>query len=71
MKNNFIHLTNNAIQKYSPNYGKLEEGNQLPLKMLEPILKKGLSWLRYQMGVYVRLSVTAAGDKLWDGPNGF
>ncbi|CAD8109961.1 unnamed protein product [Paramecium primaurelia] len=27
--NQYVHLTNNAIQKYSPNYGKLEDGNQL------------------------------------------
>lgn len=27
-KNKFIHLTNNAIQKYSSAYGKFESGNQ-------------------------------------------
>ena len=27
--NQFIHLTNNAIQKYSSNYGQMEDGNQL------------------------------------------
>lgn len=26
---NFVHLTNNAVQKYSQNYGKFEDGNQL------------------------------------------
>ena len=29
IKNNYIHLTNNAIQKYSDKYGSFEEGNQL------------------------------------------
>jgi len=28
-ENRFVHLTNNAIQKYSDNYGKYEDGNQL------------------------------------------
>jgi predicted transcriptional regulator len=28
-ENQFIHLTNNAIQKYSENYGQFENGNQL------------------------------------------
>ena len=27
--NYFIHLTNNAVQKYSKNYGGFESGNQL------------------------------------------
>ena len=27
--NKFVHLTNNAIQKYSDNYGQIENGNQL------------------------------------------
>lgn len=27
IKNKFIHLTNNAIQKYSEDYGKFESGN--------------------------------------------
>ena len=29
VNNQYVHLTNNAIQKNSPNYGKLEDGNQL------------------------------------------
>lgn len=28
-KNKFVHLTNNCYQKYSNNYEKFEEGNQL------------------------------------------
>ena len=27
--NKFVHLTNNAVQKYDENYGKFEDGNQL------------------------------------------
>lgn len=29
IENKFIHLTNNAVQKYSDNYGQFESGNQL------------------------------------------
>lgn len=28
----FIHLTNNAVQKFNDNYGVFEEGNQLSFK---------------------------------------
>ena len=31
-ENKFIHLTNNAVQKYSDSYGKYEDGNQLSFK---------------------------------------
>jgi hypothetical protein len=37
--NPFIHLTNNAIQKYSSSYGQFEEGNQLSFWDLKRELK--------------------------------
>ena len=30
----YIHLTNNAVQKYSKNYGKFEEGNIISMEAL-------------------------------------
>lgn len=30
----YVHLTNNAVQKYSKNYGKFEEGNIVSVKVL-------------------------------------
>jgi len=30
----YVHLTNNAIQKFSDNYGKFEDGNQISLHSL-------------------------------------
>jgi Tubulin-tyrosine ligase family len=27
----YVHLTNNAVQKFSENYGKFEDGNQISL----------------------------------------
>lgn len=30
----YVHLTNNAVQKYSKNYGKFEEGNIVSVKAL-------------------------------------
>ncbi|KAL4485833.1 hypothetical protein ABPG72_012373 [Tetrahymena utriculariae] len=37
--NIFIHLTNNAIQKYSDSYGQYENGNQLSLDNFDEYLK--------------------------------
>ena len=30
----YVHLTNNAVQKYSKNYGKFEEGNIVTMEEL-------------------------------------
>lgn len=39
LDDDFIHLTNNAIQKNCPNYGALEDGNQLSFSDLKKWLK--------------------------------
>ncbi|CAK83366.1 unnamed protein product (macronuclear) [Paramecium tetraurelia] len=39
IENTFVHLTNNAIQKYSKNYGEFEDGNQLSFKNYQDYLK--------------------------------
>jgi hypothetical protein len=36
----FIHLTNNAVQKFNENYGAFEEGNQLSLKRGTELMKE-------------------------------
>ena len=36
----FIHLTNNAVQKFNENYGAFEEGNQLSLKRGTDLMKE-------------------------------
>lgn len=33
--NNYVHLTNNCLQKHAGNYGQHEEGNTLPLETLD------------------------------------
>jgi hypothetical protein len=38
IENEFVHLTNNAIQKHSPDYSKFEDGNQLSFKQFIDIL---------------------------------
>lgn len=35
IENQYVHLTNNAVQKYSANYGKHESGNILPWHVLK------------------------------------
>ena len=46
VENRFIHLTNDAVQKYSPDYGKFESSNKLSYADLEKILirEKGVSF---------------------------
>ena len=34
----YVHLTNNAVQKNSENYGKFEDGNQLSFTQLQEII---------------------------------
>ena len=43
--NTFMHLTNNAVQKFSKGYGSVADGNQLSFKHLDEEMKKiGLSF---------------------------
>lgn len=35
-----VHLTNNAVQKYNPDYNKYEQGNQLSFKTLKNMLEE-------------------------------
>ena len=38
--NIFMHLTNNAVQKFSKNYGEFEDGNQLSFDTFNKYLKE-------------------------------
>lgn len=40
LTDDYVHLTNNAIQKNSPLYGQQEDGNQLSYNELRLTLKK-------------------------------
>jgi hypothetical protein len=35
----FIHLTNNAVQRFSNNYGKLSDGNQMSFRDLRSLME--------------------------------
>ena len=37
--NKFIHLTNDAVQKFSQDYGKYENGNKLSMQDFQKYLK--------------------------------
>ena len=39
LQDDYVHLTNNAIQKSAPNYGQYEEGNQLSFQDLRAWFK--------------------------------
>ena len=47
MDNEFIHLTNDAIQKNSENYGKYEEGNKLSYTTFQRYLDNSLPHKKY------------------------
>lgn len=40
IENRNVHLTNNAVQKYCPQYGAFEDGNQLSFQQLQEYLDK-------------------------------
>ncbi|KAL4506836.1 hypothetical protein ABPG72_001257 [Tetrahymena utriculariae] len=40
LDNQFIHLTNNAVQKYAKNYGEFEDGNILSLEQFDQFIKQ-------------------------------
>ncbi len=47
LDNEFIHLTNDAIQKNSENYGKYEEGNKLTYSTFQRYLDNTLPHKKY------------------------
>ncbi|EGR33829.1 tubulin-tyrosine ligase family protein, putative [Ichthyophthirius multifiliis] len=48
LNNIYIHLTNNAIQKVSQNYGKYENGNIISYKQLEQALQEKYQNIKFQ-----------------------
>ena len=68
----YVHLTNNAVQRHAENYGEFEEGNQLSFKQFQNYLDKHYSdkninfyedWLP-KMKQMVKHSLMAARRKL-------
>ena len=47
IENEFIHLTNDAIQKNSENYGKYEEGNKLSYTTFQRYLDNTVPHKKY------------------------
>lgn len=52
-----VHLTNDAIQKYLPNYGKYEKGNKLSYDELEAYIKKKSSKHGFYTHIYPQMKV--------------
>jgi len=48
LENNFVHLTNNAIQKYGENYGKYENGNIWSFNNFENYMKENNSGFDFE-----------------------
>jgi len=65
--NTFMHLTNNAVQKFSDGYGSVADGNQLSFKRLkEEMVKQGLSFDDAVSGIHedIRVSLKATSKLL-------
>ena len=55
-----VHLTNNAVQKYNPDYNKYEKGNQLSFKALRKLLEeKGKDYAGFISTMKYIISLTA------------
>ena len=49
--NYFIHLTNNAVQKYSSNYGQFENGNQLSFPWFQKYIEENYPGVEFKTNV--------------------
>ena len=50
---NYVHLTNNCLQKYGDNYGKHEDGNTLPLSLLDEYIKTAYSQADFKSASHI------------------
>ena len=51
LDDDFVHLTNNAIQKNSPEYGNHEDGNMLSFKEFKKFMKKSGSQADFEVDI--------------------
>ena len=58
MQSQSIHLTNDAIQKYQPDYGKYEKGNKLSYEQLDNYIKKNYEGKDFYHDVYPEMKVS-------------
>jgi len=69
IEDKYIHLTNNAVQKYSKNYGKHESGNIVSLKEMEKYLpadnpKINMQSIKDRMKELIRISMESVKNRL-------
>ncbi|CAK74804.1 unnamed protein product (macronuclear) [Paramecium tetraurelia] len=77
LKSLYIHLTNNAVQKNHPSYGKYELGNQLSLQDLQHYLNQQRNTKVSSAGIILKMkelihqTIYCAGSKLRDNRKDF
>ncbi len=54
-----VHLTNDAVQKTLPDYGRFEKGNKITYEDLDAYLKKGDPSFDFQRQIYPQMKATA------------
>jgi hypothetical protein len=66
LNNDYIHLTNNAVQKNCPNYGTFEDGNQLSFSFFDNYLQNESlkTSILPKMKHYAGLTMASARNKL-------
>eukprot|EP00347_Sterkiella_histriomuscorum_P009493 403341003 len=60
LDNDFVHLTNNAVQKNSPNYGDFEDGNQLSFGQFKQYLKDQNFAVDFETQILAKMKYYAA-----------
>jgi hypothetical protein len=53
-----VHLTNDAIQKHLPHYGKYEKGNKLSYEQLDAYIQKSFPGKSFNSHVYPQMKVS-------------
>ena len=57
MEESAIHLTNDAIQKYLPDYGKYEKGNKLSYDQIDAYVQKNYQGKSFYGDIYPEMMV--------------
>lgn len=60
LDDDFVHLTNNAIQKNSPEYGCHEDGNQLSFSDFKRLIAKSGTGIDFESDILAKIKYLCA-----------
>ena len=68
--NTFRHLTNNAVQKFSQDYGDIAEGNQLPFSSMKKVMEeKDIGFDKCMQKIHGHIKLTLQSVSKFLNPN--